>query len=381
MRLMGWELRKLCRLPALWAVLVLCLLFNGALILGDAYGRPFFNFTSGAAADMGQRVDGNFLSELRRQPRSWERDTLLDAATGLENIYERYDTAALSEFYQNQVKESSLAVKWMARKYEQAADRVSHLADTGAALDLYAGPITHDSHQFLFGTLMRAVLGEACVLGMLSMLYLLGYENMTRTASLLYATRIGRGLQGKKIIAGAGAGLALYALLLLPSLGLYLTLWDYGGIWNASVSSQFNYIRDLLIIKPFLTWADFTVAGYLAASAALGAALILVCVLLAAACGTLVDNTYLAALTLVLLFAGGLAAASGLASLGLWPLYFAACFQPVILWLSQNVWFTELGLNAVLPWQETWAAALNFLLLSGISFLALRHFKRKDLMG
>ena len=35
-------------------------------------------------------------------------------------------------------------------------------------MDLYAGPMTHDSHQFLFGTLMRAMVGEGAVLGMLA---------------------------------------------------------------------------------------------------------------------------------------------------------------------------------------------------------------------
>ena len=43
----------------------------------------------------------------------------------------------------------------------------------------------------------------------------------------------------------------------------YFLLYDYSGIWNASVSSQFNYFSDMLVVRPFLTWGDFTVGQYL----------------------------------------------------------------------------------------------------------------------
>ena len=66
-------------------------------------------------------------------------------------------------------------------------------------------------------------------------------------------------------LAQTGAALGLYALLALFTLGPYLLLWDYRGIWDSSVSSQFNYFVDMLYSRPFLTWADFTVGSYFAA--------------------------------------------------------------------------------------------------------------------
>mgnify|MGYP000697780812 CR=1 FL=1 len=39
------------------------------------------------------------------------------------------------------------------------------------------------------------------------------------------------------------------------------------------MSSQFNYFSDMLVVRPFLTWGDFTVGQYLAAALALGAVL------------------------------------------------------------------------------------------------------------
>lgn len=111
----------------------------------------------------------------------------------------------------------------MAWKYDLLADRVEHLRETGAAMDFYAGPVTHDAHQFLYDTLFRAVVTESLLLGMLSPLYLLGCEAQRRTVSLACASRTGRRLYGKKVLAarhsggsgGPGCGILLHSTRLL----------------------------------------------------------------------------------------------------------------------------------------------------------------------
>ena len=100
--------------------------------------------------------------------------------------------------------------------------------------------------------------------------------------------------------------------------------------------------------------------------------------LLASVCGTLVRSPYLAALVLGILCFGGMGLVSAFGELGWWAAYLIACFQPVMVWLSCGAWFTELGLTAVLPWQETIASGLDLLLWGGGALLALRRFERKD---
>lgn len=373
-----YEWRKLFRLPALWGFLALCLAFNGLLIYERTFPRDAFNEASAITAELGQRVDGDFLAALERRPAS--EYGLLEAAEEMTNIFGGYDTQGLANFYQGIVKDSPLASSWMAWKYALLQGRADHLAETGAAMDLYAGPATQDAHQFLFSSLLWMVTAEGAALGMLSTLYLLGCEDLHRTSQTVYSTRTGRRLCRWKILAGAGAAVLLYVLLAAVSLGVYFALWDYSGIWNASVSSQFNFLTDMLRRRPFLTWGDFTVAEYLAAALALSAVLVTVFSLLAAFWGLLVRNTYAAALVLMVLCAGGTAAPSALAQAGLWPASLISCFQPVYVWLSIAGWFTELGLNAVLPWQETLATAAHLALWGAGSALALRRFARKDLL-
>ena len=109
---------------------------------------------------------------------------------------------------------------------------------------------------------------------MLAALYLLGYEKVHRTEGMVYTTCTGRNMVRGKIVAAVTSGMALYLLLTGLTLGIYFAQWDYSGLWSSSVSSQFNFLTDMMVRRPFLTWADFTVAQYLVACLALGGGLV-----------------------------------------------------------------------------------------------------------
>nr|WP_317325539.1 hypothetical protein [uncultured Flavonifractor sp.] len=380
MRLLVWEWRKLFRLPALWVFLGLCLVLNGVLLSApSALDRAFFNHTSADAAALGQRVDEDFQAGLTTLPYTEDRDLLRQSTEGMENIFAGYDTGReLTGFYRQVMKEDPVAQEWMAWKYRLLQGRVDHLARTGAAMDLYVGPITHASHQYLWDTLFRAVVTEGLLLGLLCALYLVGHEELAGTAALTCASRTGRKLWRSKVLAALLAALGLYALLALCTLGPYLVLWDYGGIWSASVSSQFNYLVDMLYARPFLTWADFTVGGYFAAMVAAGGGLVAVFALIGAAAGLTTGHTYGAAIAAAALCALMLGLSSLLANLGLWSVYLFTTFAPVNLWMSIGGWFTELGQAGAVPWQETVGLTLNLLAWGGLTLLALRRFARKD---
>lgn len=379
MRLVVWEWRKLFCLPALWVFVGLCLALNGLLLSSpSAMDRAFFRDTSADAAALGQRVDQDFLAGLAVLPDTENRAILRQSVTGLENTLEGYDTQELTNFYQSLMAGDGLAQSWMAWKYDLLQERVDHLAQTGAALDLYVGPITHDSHQYLYNTLFRVLLTESVLLGLLCALYLVGYEGLKSTQSLACVSRTGRRLWKKKTLAALAAALGLYALLVLLTLGPYLLLWDYSGIWEGSVSSQFNYFVDMLYSRPFLTWTDFTVGSYFTAMIAAGGGLVAVFTLMGAVAGLLIRHAYGAAIAAAALCALLLGVSSTLANLGMWSAYLLTTFSPVCLWLAINGWFTELGQIGLVPWQETVGLALNLVVWGGLTLLALRRFGRKD---
>ena len=112
----------------------------------------------------------------------------------------------------------------------------------------------------------------------------------------------------------------------------------------------------------------------------LGGLLTVVFALLAAVCGTLIQNVYLSALVLALLLCGGAATQALCAQAGLWMGYALLTCQPVSVWLYVNGWFTELGLNAFVPWQESMGTGLSLAICGAGTALALRRFGRKDVL-
>ena len=136
----------------------------------------------------------------------------------------------------------------------------------------------------------------------------------------------------------------------------------------------------MLYKRPFLTWGDFTIGGYLAASLALGAALVAVFALIAAVCAMLFRNIYAAALVLTTVLFGGIGVGSLLSQCRLWAAYFITTLQPQAVWLDVNVWFTESGIATFVSWQETAAVVLNLALYGAAVWGVFRRFMRRDIV-
>ncbi|MDE7414982.1 MAG: hypothetical protein K2N44_01475 [Lachnospiraceae bacterium] len=356
MGLIAYEAKKVFCIPALWGFFALSFIFNILLIAGQGYERDYFNQERIAAEQSVFDTD--------------EKD----------NVFVGYDTGKLAAFYSDIVKESPMAIRWVERKYALLQPRAEHLAESGAALDFYAGDITYESHQFLFSSLIRAILAEGSICAMLMVLYLMGYEQMNHTAGQVCASRTGRRLWVDKLAAAVLSAVILYCLLVGVTLLVYFNLWDYSGVWQDSVSSRFNYLTDMLYTRPFLTWHDFTVGEYLASVLSLGAALVVVFGLMAAVCAMMFRNVYGAALVLALVLFGGIGLGSLFSQCKAWGMYFITTMQPSAVWLSVNVWFTESGISAFLPWQEVISVALHLMVCGIVVTILLRCFMSKDIM-
>lgn len=390
MNLLKYEWRKLAGMPALWIFALLCLLLNCFLLFATQWTCREFNEGSAIAAQLGQRVDAKFiagfalLSPADTPEQQAERDKLLDFLRQTGDTLVRYDSAAVRREYAGLLSGSPLSAALMDGKLRQAALRAEHLARSGASMDFFAGPVTEEANTFLYKIFFKALLSEGIVLGILSMLFLLDCERISRTTAAVCASRTGRRLWRIKVLAGVSAALALYLLLAVLSFAVFFALWDWSGVWSASMSSQFNtgifnqsdFNYDSY--RPFLTWADFTAGSYLLAVIALGAVLTAVFTLLAAIFGLLLGNAYASALAMVLIVIGSWAVWYTSYMQQCWPVFAPLSFSPASLWDQSLGWFTDGGIMYFIPWQETVTTAL-WLVLGGVgTALALGRFKRKD---
>ncbi|MDO4721011.1 MAG: hypothetical protein Q4A78_10155 [Peptostreptococcaceae bacterium] len=378
MNFVVFEWKKLFRLPAIWIFLLLCLLFNTAIILGKNGKEESFQSFGRLARACGQRISPAHFSFSSSLPEE-ERTLLLASLDAAENVFLSYDAAVLSQHYQEILSSSPVAKTWIARKYDLLQKRIDALADSGAALDLYAGAMTKERHRFLFRSLMRSILLEGIFLCIASTLYLLGYERLHGTESLLASSRLGRRHCRCKIFSALSAGLLFYLLLCAAMLGIYFSRWDYRGLWTANVSSCFNYITEAALTRPFITWTDFSLFSYLAAVLLLGGVLVLLFGLIAVVCESLMNNTYSAFILLVGFCLASVWLQSALGDCGLWMGYFLLSIHPFCLWFCMDGWFTELGLFALLPFQEVLASFCCLLLLSLLVYVSVKSYHRRDL--
>lgn len=390
MTLLKYEWRKLAGMPALWAFAALCLLFNCILLYAILWTCRDFNEGSAIAAQLGQRVDADFIEDFAQLPsantpeKQKERDELLDFLRQMDDPLARYDSAALRQAYADLLGSSPLSAALMDWKLQRAALRAEHFAQTGAAMDFFAGPVTLEANNMIYKIFFKALLSEGILLGILSMLFLLDHERSNRTVAAVCSSRTGRKLWRTKVLAGVTAALAMYFLLTVLSFAAFFSLWDWSGVWDASMASQFNtgiflqsdYNYDAS--RPFLPWADFTAGSYLLAMLVLGAALTVVFTLLAAVFGVLVGNAYAAALAMVIFVIASWSVWYTSYLQNCWAVFLPLSFLPASLWDQCLGWFTDGGIMYFIPWQETATTALWLVLGGGGTALALGRFNRKD---
>lgn len=295
----------------------------------------------------------------------------------LTNVFADFDPVALGQSYQQAVGYEGVVADLMAAKYARAVPVVAELASAGRALDPYYASDTTPMHDFLFGTLLGAVTLEGFLLAVAAGLQVHAVERHGGPEHLVFTSAVGRRLLRAKLTAvlvTAGAGYTGLALLTTVVAGFRYRL---AGVWDDSVGSGFHLVRDIVVgQRPFFTWLDLSVGGYLTLSILVALGLTLVVGLISFTVGALLRNSYLG--FGVVLLSGGFLLAAPIAG-GVSLPGVLAVLNPVWLWLKQPGWFTDGGLDIVVPHFESVGTA-TWLGIGALAALAgYRHFGKADL--
>ncbi|WP_214309487.1 hypothetical protein [Bifidobacterium simiarum] len=379
------ELRKIATLPMIWGFLVICVALNLMFAsLHVASIRDDIDFVGRTVAVAGTRVDGGFAGRVRHLPESRQREDLLRALEGDVRIPTGHDITELGRRYVDLLysDERGPLANLMNDKYRTLAEHARAMHDSGMSSDLYLGVASERIHAALFGTVLGGVTWEAIAFAVLAMLYALGRERLARTESTVMSTRFGRRIVPAKMLAAGMIGVCGFLLFVLSAIAPYMTAFADSPIWGMDVSGPFNRATTELGEQPFLTWTRFTFAGYLGASAALSFMLMLTALLLAAVAGTLCRSMAAAfsATGLVMFAAGALPAVC--AQNGWWEAYHLIVLiaaGPMHALLTRSMWFTDMGLKALVPWQESIETLASAIILAIAVKMACRRFRGKDL--
>lgn len=367
--LLAEELRRIARMPLLIALPFAFLVLNGALIFGNSWLFAHMAEIASVAQRVGVHMDQEFLDAVAVRPPSGARDQLAFSVSHAQGIVAAFDAGEAAAAAASDM-DTSLASRLMASKYTVWESRVDAVRASGQEWDVYGATYTFEVHQFLFGTLVPAVILEASSLGIAVLLVMSELDERTGARSIVLSSSVGRGIATTRLAASLMWALAMYAVLVVLTFGAVAVLsgWGAGSAWGSSVSSLFNVVVDGGTARPFVAWCDWSIGSYLMGSLLLGLGfVVLLCltvqaVLLATGCRAVLA----AAMACVLLIAPlGMQAACALNGWHTARVLMHAFPMPLLAVSRQ--WFTDLGLRSFIPWQE--AAAV----ICGIAVLLCMH--------
>lgn len=382
MKLIGFEAKKLLLTKAIYIFIGVCLIFNIILIILTSGERDYIKYVGEVVNITGDQIDDSFIEYLETQPENILRDRLIENCKSAEKIYDVFDTQAFGRNYYNEYYiETSFLVRLFYAKYEKLNESVRLLNSVNADLSVYAAETTNQVHSILFTYVLKMLLVEGIMIISLFTIYILGIEHQNFTTAIIYSSKKGRSLVKYKIVAAGIISICSILLLYLITLTLFFTLWDFDGIWNTNVSSSFNYVIDenLPFRKPFLTWISFSVKKYFTASLFLEIAVFVIWWLISSCIGILSNHSAKGFIILATCFILPYFLSVLFESLHLWWLFFLNTLTISSLTLNQHLWFTEMGVFEILPWQEVLSVLIHFLAYSIMLFYAIRIFKRKEL--
>lgn len=375
------ELNKIISMPMMWAALAICFVLNIGIVFlyqQKIVDYPYFSYVTDTSSVTGNMLGNNFSEKLSAMPNSAEKKRLILETKNSMPIFKDYDTGKLADAYIGVYGISGMGADLLQAKYKKLKAAVKRLNQEKAEFALYSAGITVQMHNLLFGVILRAVITECCILAVLIMLYLYGYEYQNKTEFTVYTTKIGRGIYKYKFAVGIISSVICFILIASFTLYIYFSVFDYSQLWSANVSSGFNYISEMIGIKPFITWMPFTVRKYLFATLGLGLALTLVFAIMGAFIGFLVRNNYIGVLLFFMIALAMMSVPYMFSKAEIWSGYLLLQFTPVCLWFSQPEWFTDMGSVSVIPFHETAGIIFNVLFWVILLLIAWRYVKRKD---
>lgn len=384
MNILHFEIEKLLKASPLWVFLLICMLFNVFLIVVDSGRGSYAAFIDNISKETGIELGDNFNERLKQLSPNNEKNAayllqLMRETSGVKDVFDNYDASLIGESYIKALGIDGSLAKMIRHKYSVLQESIDKKAASNESLTLYFGSDTYRYHNLLFGGVMKWLLTEGILFASLAALLSVGFENINKTGQMVYSSKKGRQILVQKLSASVLTGLGAYLILTLLTLAVYFSFNSYGGILDSSVSSAFNYIRDLVAgVRPFSTWHSFTILTYLLAVIGASMGIILLFVLMAFAIGVLIKNSYIGFIAFLIANAAVVTLPFYLPSTNMIP--FLLTLTPEWLWLKQSLWFTDGGMEALVPNFETVGIIISLALLSVFCIYAVKHFKRRDLI-
>lgn len=402
------EMKKALLSPMIMILLLLMLALNIFSIISNSYHKDELKIVNDIVATYGPTFDDKVLKTMEFDiQKQVEQLGAINTSTFLEKMtYEQYEQASESE--QKQIDEISLKYTYLqvAKGLEERYEAIDLSGEKAAFFKLYSMPnwlegkmesqfdgwqnryneivatneykqwfflSNYRMHSELFRSHMKTLAVEGVLLVILLTAFITNYEFEQRTQLVIYPTKKGRKLLLNKGLASLLASFIVLAVLFGGTLATYFTVYDYSAVWQASISSGFNWEYRL----PYITWWDLSVEQYFVLALGILIAILIIVVMLTFTIAVFVKNSYYTWIIGVLL----------LMAIFIVPAYFS---NSVILWLSSfnislllmnpHEYFDGGTTFMMTQYNELWTLLIWFTIACICVGWAIRNFNRKDVM-
>ena len=332
------------------------------------------------ASSMLKSLSQDYYTLTEEQQRRFRDDSTIvqldGAIKGRNAFYEGYDVGMAGRTFIRQNKIGGASAEWITRNCDQLQDRVVQIKADGEKDTLFFPGAVYQVHGFLYGTLLKAIVMESAILGVLVLFFTLNYEFTHGTQSLAYTSRRGRRLPTDQFRAAMLVGILIPVFLMAVTLPVFFCSFHFSNLWGSSVSSAMNAEQASGSV-PYLTFRPMTMLQYLLANIGLTLVVQTIFCLFAFAAALFCRNSYLGFLGygLVGMLLSILPQFVPLGNL-FYPLLSAT---PVFAWQNCGTWLTQINLFTAYPWYHAAVFSLGVLVTAMASLLGIRRFRRADL--
>lgn len=309
-RIIWEEGKKLFLSPIIWVLIIVFIAFNGIIISSNGYLREEIRAISTIGEKFGYEVNeklirnleieegknlirineisrkffnkGNYNSTMEflqsengqdlfnnKEKLGKENYRFLIYATVIENYRELigtteedYNKVNLIDYGKAIVEDYGLkeeAARIVRKNYDLLEKRLNEIKKTGEQKNLFFYGKSYLMHSFLFKKIIKYVLFEVTIIAVLITSFLVNYERDNRNNLLVESTKRGRKNSVDKLFTSIIGALIISFIIIGITLFIYFMFFNYGGLWQSSISSMFNWEENL----PNISWFRLGFRSYL----------------------------------------------------------------------------------------------------------------------
>lgn len=337
MSIKGYEFKKITTSPIFIVLTILFLAYNTVMIISNSNIKSELAVLNEIVNEVGYAINDDMMEEFKTyyegqlkdasqllKSRGYTINGTLGEFLERNNVYaggdskfnsediEQINKAAVIETYYflsdrlnrqydtvdiNKLAESELAnspynadVKEIIKKnYEKFELRFQELKLNGEHKNLFFYGKSYRMHSFLFKHIFTTMIYEIMILVVLATSFVLNYEFEGKTAAIVYTTKRGRNIIKDKLLTALGFTVVITTIIMAITLLIYFAVFDYSGLWGASVNSFFSQEYNI----PYMTWWNMSILDYLIAVSIVVYVLQLIFCGLTFTVSVLIKNTYI----------------------------------------------------------------------------------------